>query len=56
MLAHVWQVLRDAGDPRAAAALRRARRYVHRTAERIGDEEMAAGFLALPTNRLLLGD
>ena len=55
MLAHVWQVLRDAGDPRAAAALRRARRYVHRTAERIGDEEMAAGFLALPTNRLLLG-
>ncbi len=56
MLAHVWQVLRDAGDPRAAAALRRARRYVHRTVERIGDEEMAAGFLALPTNRLLLGD
>ncbi len=56
LLAHVWQVLRDAGDPRAAAALRRARRYVHRTAERIGDEEMAAGFLALPTNRLLLGD
>ena len=56
MLAHVWQVLRDAGDPRAAAALRRARRYVSRTAERIGDEEMAAGFLALPTNRLLLGD
>jgi class 3 adenylate cyclase/tetratricopeptide (TPR) repeat protein len=55
MLLHVWQVLRDAGDPRAAAALRRARRYLARTAERIGDDEMAAGFLALPVNRVLLG-
>ncbi len=54
MLLHVWQVLRDAGDPRAAAALRRSRRYLARTAERIGDDEMAAGFLALPTNQALL--
>ena len=51
-----WQVLRQAGDPRADDVLRRAQGVLREAADLVGDPEMAAGLLQVPANaRLLAG-
>ncbi len=54
MLRITHEVLVAAGDPRAAEVLDRARSYLRESAAEIGDEEMSAGFLALPVHAELL--
>ncbi len=54
VLATCWQVLVDAGDPRAADVLTRAQAYVRESADRVGDPDLAAGYLGVPANAALL--
>ena len=56
MLRGCVEVLRLAGDDRAAEVLERARAYLHDTAREIGDPDLEAGYLAIPPNAVLLAD
>ncbi len=49
------RVLLDAGDARAATVIDRAGAYLRAMAEEIGDETLAAGYLASPPHPDLLG-
>jgi len=50
-----WSVLRAAADPRAEGLLLLAREYLTERASRVGDADLAAGYLALPLHAELLG-
>ena len=56
MLRGCVEVLRRAGDPRAGTVLAQARAYLHRTAAEVGDDDLAAAYLAVEPNRVLLDD
>ena len=56
VLSTCHRILAATGDPRSDAVLRRARAYLEEYAERIGDEQMAAGFLSLAVHRELLAE
>ena len=56
MLRTCHRILVAAGDPRADSVLAQARAYLREYADGIGDEDLAAGFLALPVHRELLAD
>lgn len=56
MLRSCVEVLRRAGDPRAATVLEQAREHVRRTAVDVEDDALAAAYLAIAPNRVLLDD
>jgi class 3 adenylate cyclase/tetratricopeptide (TPR) repeat protein len=49
-----WQVLEAAGDERANDVRRRAQEFLTTMARRIGDGEMAAGYLSVPRHAAML--
>ena len=54
LLRTCWQVLAKAGDPASDSVLADARRYLLESAEAIGDDQMRAGYLAVPVNAELV--
>ncbi|KQT92242.1 hypothetical protein ASG49_09900 [Marmoricola sp. Leaf446] len=56
MLRGCVEVLRRAGDPRAETVLGQARAHLRETAARVGDDDLAAAYLAIEPNRVLLED
>ena len=49
-----WQVLAQAGHPNADLVLADARAFLLESADAIGDEQMRAGYLAVPVNAALV--
>ena len=51
-----WEVLDAAGDPGAPAVREAAAQRLRRRAAAVGDDDVAAEYLARPASRVLLGD
>lgn len=56
MLRGCVEVLRRAGDPRSVPVLELARSHLRQTAADVGDDRLAAAYLAIAPNRVLLED
>jgi hypothetical protein len=54
LLLNAWHVLHATGDPEAAHVLAKAHAYLRARAARVGDDELAAGYLRVPVHAELL--